>query len=78
MQFHPSKQQPYKISALSVLSVDKKWVVGVSPPQVFSCGSWLIKSFFPEHFEELLFVYYGDSQFRGLFRFSGTGIFAGN
>jgi hypothetical protein len=39
--FHPSKQQPYKISVLSVLSVDKKWVVGVSPRQVFLCGSWL-------------------------------------
>jgi hypothetical protein len=25
--FHPSEQQPYKFSALSVLSVDKKWVV---------------------------------------------------
>jgi len=43
MPFHPSKQQPYKFSEFSVLSVDKKWVVGVSPRQVFSCGSWLKK-----------------------------------
>ena len=42
--FHPSKQQPYKFSEFSVLSVDKKWVVGVSPRQAFSCGSWLKKS----------------------------------
>jgi hypothetical protein len=33
--FHPSKQQPYKFSALSVLSVDKKWVVGVSHAKSF-------------------------------------------
>jgi len=40
-QAHPSKQQPYKFSEFSVLSVDKKWVVGVSQRQAFSCGSWL-------------------------------------
>jgi len=33
MPFHPSKQQPDKFSALSVLSVDKKWVAdGQSAP----------------------------------------------
>ncbi len=32
---------PTKFSEFSVLSVDKKWVVGVSPRQAFSCGSWL-------------------------------------
>jgi len=26
MPSHPSKQQSYKFSALSVLSVDKKWI----------------------------------------------------
>ena len=32
---------PTKFSEFSVLSVDKKWVVGSSPRQVCSCGSWL-------------------------------------
>jgi hypothetical protein len=30
VQFHPSKQQPYKFSAFSVLSVDKKWAAAFS------------------------------------------------
>jgi hypothetical protein len=29
-QSHYSKQQPYKFSEFSVLSVDKKWVVGAA------------------------------------------------
>jgi hypothetical protein len=37
-----------KFSEFSVLSVDKKWVVGVSPRQVCSCGSWLKTPFWTQ------------------------------
>jgi D-aminopeptidase len=40
--FHPSEQRSYKIfRVFSCLFVVKKWVVGGSPRQAFSCLSWL-------------------------------------
>jgi hypothetical protein len=49
-QSHYSKQQPCKFSALSVLSVDKKWVAGVSiyaKSSLFGYFEFLPMSFFP-------------------------------
>ncbi len=40
MQPYPSEQQSYKFSALSVFSVDKKWVVCASSRQDIKSFSW--------------------------------------